>query len=465
MAETDKKKRITGGKVGRPTKAQVKLQEQREVRSEKEANETALASLPPVYKCTRCGKTTTIPDGNFYIINYNDALDGNEKRTHICIECTKRYFQEYGDKFNDEKLALMLTCMQIGAYFSEELYEILHKKELDDPDKDPFVLGKYLRMLSGPKYRKQSFISYLLSIMQKKNAFNSKETQPYRTEAGWGTADRRNKEMCESLIGYDCFDDGIYTPEDRRRMYSSLAQYLAAEDISEDKHKRDVVISIVKTSMQMEFLDKELNLASRSPEPDFAKIDRLIGAKKELNSVINQLAKENAISTGSSVRKTKAASAVTAVMKEMIDNGVVEAKVNLTDVKMTEVFRHISAISAKALVNEMNISGDEYAVMVAKQSDTIRSLNDKVMELEEKNRLLTVQIHRIEHPEQYREHEVDLDIGAALRWKEEPENEFSQEFDSLPQADSPDDVINIVSDESGCEEGNRGIMLGEEAEE
>jgi len=97
--------------------------------------------------------------------------------------------------------------------------------------------------------------------------------------------------MCIDEIGYDCFDDTVYSSADRKQMYNSLAQYLGMDGVSEDKHKRDAAVSIVKTSMQMEFVDRELNRESRNPDPDFSRIDKLITAKKQLSEVINKIQK------------------------------------------------------------------------------------------------------------------------------------------------------------------------------
>ena len=181
--------------------------------------------------------------------------------------------------------------------------------------------------------------------------------------------------------------------------------------------------------MQVDFLDRELNRESRSPEPDFGKIDRLIATKKQLSEIINRTAKENAISAGGASKRNRSATAVTAIMKEMIDNGVIEAKVNLTDVKMTETFSTIAQISAKALVDEMNITGDEYAVMVGQQAETIRNQNDRIMDLEEQLRLKTIQLHDYESKKKrYVSHPVEIEIGGAIKLLEEEEAEAEEEY-------------------------------------
>jgi len=422
-------------KIGRPSKADLALQAKREKKAERERASAFLEEMPPVYKCTRCGKMAFEGKGNFFAVINNRAFEGNDNRASICCECTEKFFNEYIERYKDEKLALMLVCMHLGVFFSESLYDNMHEKETLEPEKEKFTIGKYLRQLSGPQYKKQTFLSYMLSILQKKQAFSTQEESRDRLEENWKAEDRRNKRMCIDEIGYDCFDDTVYSSADRKQMYNSLAQYLGMDGVSEDKHKRDAAVSIVKTSMQMEFVDRELNRESRNPDPDFSRIDKLITAKKQLSEVINKIAKDNAISASGSGKRGKSTVAVTAIMKEMIDNGVIEIKPNLTEVKMCEAFTSIAEISSKALVNEMNITGDEYAVMVGQQSDVIREQAEKIMQLEEEKRLLTIRVHDFEAKRKRKTvNPVTLDIGAAAREALE-EEEVELEFEGLASLD------------------------------
>lgn len=240
----------TPRKRGRPTKAEQALQAKRERRAERERVEAILEDLPPVFKCTRCGKVTSTGTGNFFAIINNAAFEGNEGRASICCDCTNKFFNEYCDTYDDEKLALMLTCMHLGVYFSEALYDSMHEKELTDPENEKFTIGKYIRQLSGPQYKKQTFVSYMISVLKRKQAFSTKEESRDRLEDNWKTADKRTKTMVIREVGYDCFDDPVYSSDDRKQMFNSLSQYLISGDLSDDKHKRDAAINIVKTQMQ-----------------------------------------------------------------------------------------------------------------------------------------------------------------------------------------------------------------------
>ena len=74
-------------------------------------------------------------------------------------------------------------------------------------------------------------------------------------------------------------------------------------------------------------------------------------------------------------------------MKEMGENGFEEIKVNLMEAKMSESYQEVAAKNARALIEELNLSGDDYARMVGEQSEFVRSLQDERDKLQEELRL------------------------------------------------------------------------------
>ena len=74
-------------------------------------------------------------------------------------------------------------------------------------------------------------------------------------------------------------------------------------------------------------------------------------------------------------------------MKEMGENGFEEIKVNLMEAKMSESYQEVAEKNARALIEELNLSGDDYARMVGEQSEFVRSLQDERDKLQEELRL------------------------------------------------------------------------------
>ena len=415
------------GRRGHPSKAEIKAAQVK--RDEDARVATLLDELPPLYKCTKCGAITHKPATKFFAVPQNNALEGNENKATLCMECANTYFEEYKRKYNNEKYALMMVCCRMGAYFHEPAYNALHEAEMNDPEKNALTLGKYFRILNGPQYKKKDFMTYFQEVFAEHKQLQTIEESRDTVEAKWKIADQRNKGTCIRAVGYDCFEDESYSSSDRRQMFAALARYLQMPDVEDDKHKLDGAIEIVKTNHQIDLINREINKETIAPNTDFEKITRLTQVKKALTAVITQTAKENGISAGSGYNgKSKSTVAVTQIMKDMIDNGVIEAKVNLTDVKMTEVFQHISDISARSLMNEMNITGDEYAEMVAKQSNTVRSLNDEVMKLKEELRIMTIRAHEAEAKNpRFMINRIEIDIGADRERHALEEEELMQQ--------------------------------------
>jgi hypothetical protein len=400
----------------RRPKSAAKLAAEKKKREEAARIDALISELPELYKCTKCGKITQNPMGVFYSVGTNEIFEHNDNRTNICMSCANQLFEDYTKEYKDRKVALMLVCMQMGCYFSEPLYDMMDQSEEDDPEKNEFTLSKYMRSLNINQYKKKPFLNYMMELLKSKSGLKTASETRDEREEKWKKSDKLNKSQCLSVVGYDPFDDESYTSEDRRHLFGGLSRYLMISDIAEDKHKMDSAIEIVKSTHQLSLVDIETNKELKSPSPDFGKMKQLSDTKTALNRIINQLAKENGISMSGSGKRSQNAMALTSIMKEMIDNGVVEAKTNLTTVKMSETFQNIAAINAKALMEELGFTGDEYAEMVSQQADTIRSLNKQVDTLKEELRLMTIRAHEAEKPQNQRKvvYTVDVNTGENI---------------------------------------------------
>lgn len=434
-------------KPGRPSKQEILRRERAALREERKVKEEMVRSLKGFYKCTRCGLVVENPGQKFYTVNANTLFRGNDGKTSICIDCANEIFSEHTKIFEgNRKVAMLLTCLSIGCYFSESLFDYLDQAEKEDPKGKPLSVGRYLRCLNGVQYKDKSFMNFVLEIVDMKGRGMSAECADMRNlhEDKWRKKDQVNKAQCLRMVGYDPFDDDSYTFEDRRQLYNSLACYLIMPEVAEDKHKLDSAIEIVKTNLQITWLDKEMNREMRSGVPDLGKVGKLSDTKTALSRAVNQIAKENGISL-SSGNKSQNTLALTSIMKEMMDQNVMEAKPNLISVKMTDVFENISKINAKALMEELAFTGDEYAEMVSHQADTIRSLNEELTRVKEELRTTTIALHEKEKPIHQRRvtYRVNLNPDEA----EEDEEIVAIVEGSLVEHDTGEEVSAGVSDD------------------
>lgn len=349
-----------------------------------------VSMLPKVYLCTCCGARYPTPDKRFFLIPQSTLFEGNDRYSHVCIECCTRLYNQYTAMYKSQKFGLLLMCAILGVYFNERTYESMVQK----CDNGELPLGKYIRTMHGVQYKGKTFLTYLVEMNGKNEVFATPGELREMMESRWSTSDHRNKNYIIQTLGYDPFDDANYSLEDRRFLFNAMAGYMN-DDVLGDSHKVQAVINMMKTYLQVAQVDILINHQIKSAQPDTNEIKRMTGIKTDLQSSINAIAKENAISAIGSGKKQKSTNALTAIMKEMLDNGIDAAKANITSARLSEAYQEIATINARSLVAELQFTGDEYAKMVADQSEIIRTQANDITKLEEENRLMKKQLDRI----------------------------------------------------------------------
>lgn len=335
---------------------------------------------PTEYRCTRCGKRLSDAKGYFFTSKTSPLFIANDLYTHICADCANELFDDLKIKHKDLKIAMIIMCHYLDVYFSEKLFEQIKNNA-------NFSLGNYLKLLNGNQYKAKSFNNSLLEII--KNGLKGQSEIRKEVETNWSKSDLKNKNYVTSSIGYDCFEDENYTENDRRFLFNTLADYLT-DDVLEDQHKSQQVIIMVKTTLQVEQVDKMMNDELKKSAPDYNLIKTLSEIKSKFIADINKIANENGISAKSSGKSSKGSNTLTNIMKEMHEHGFEEIKVNIVNSKLSASYQEIAKLNAKALIDELNFTSDEYAQMVAQQSETISSLQAKVEHLIEEARLLNI---------------------------------------------------------------------------
>jgi phosphopantetheine adenylyltransferase len=307
----------------------------------------------------------------------------NELYTHVCCDCANELYDDAKAKYKDEKMALIILCHYLDVYFSEELYENVKNNA-------NFSYGNYSKLLNGTQYKAKNFTTYLVNELKTKAEQDAYDDGHPDKEVGWSASDRKNKAYVLQTVGYDCFDDENYTDANRKFLFNTLADYLT-DDVIEDPHKMQSVISLVKTTLQVENVDRLINSEFRQKIPDNTLIKSLTEIKDKLSRTINSSANDNGISAKGSGKGSKGSNTLTNIMKEMAENGFDEIKVNVVDIKMSTSYQEIAKDNAKALFDELNLTSDEYARMVATQAEMIDDYQTKITKLEEIIRLLKIE--------------------------------------------------------------------------
>ena len=138
------------------------------------------SALPPLYKCTCCGKTVQDPDGKFFKVIQNSLYKANDGYSNVCTYCCDDYFARMRDKYKDEKMALLMTCAEMGWFFSEATY--IKMKEKDSQD---IRLGDYVKRLNLSQNKDLTFVDYVISSINNEQFLRSKEEVNQQMESEW----------------------------------------------------------------------------------------------------------------------------------------------------------------------------------------------------------------------------------------------------------------------------------------
>lgn len=338
------------------------------------------------YRCTMCG-TVYKDNSNFLSARGNIIYQSNSDKVTICRKCSSALFEELTNRYRDEKTVFMIMCHYLGYYFDELIYE-------KAKDKNNFSFSAYTQLLSLAQNKNKDFVNTILEVMQNRLKENTEIRE--EIENKWTDEEKSIKYYCIETIGYDCFQDKAYSNSERKELFFFLSNNLS-DEILEDTKKINAVIELAKTQIQItrmnEILNKELKDVTKM---DYSKVEKLVNIKNKLSSTYNEIANENGLTQKSSGVRIRKSNSLTYIMKEMQENGFDDIKVNYINSKLSQSYKEIAEINAKSLMNELNLSADDYALMVSRQSETIRKLQDNSDNLEEENRKLKIQLKKFQ---------------------------------------------------------------------
>jgi len=340
---------------------------------------------PPVEPnpCIRCGRNFTKYEGNFFKNAKSDLFLQNDNRIPICSHCLEEIQKDLEKQFRDKRLVYMALCAFCDFYYTDKAF-------YDIADKSDCSFGKYCRIISGQQqYKNKTFRDTIAELNDTITELTTPADMPIARKMN--DQDKKNLTYVISSIGYDCFDDDSWSDDDRRFAYNTLADYLT-DDVLEDSHKIQSVIAMVKTYVQVEQIDKILNMELRKSKIDADQLNKLSGVKKGLLAAINAMAKENGISAITSGKKTQTGNSLTRIMREMGEHGFEETKVNVVSSKLSDSYKEVATDNIRAILAELALSGDEYAEMLSQQTELVAKQQERIDVLEEERRKLRIEI-------------------------------------------------------------------------
>ena len=204
----------------------------------------------------------------------------------------------------------------------------------------------------------------------------------------WSKEDKQNKRYVISMIGYDPFENSSMTEADSKYCFNILSGYCDTDGISEDGHKLQCVIQITTSLLQCKKIDDMLNHELLKSKPDEKTIQALSSSKKTIQDSINNLAKDNNISSKYSKNSKPGQNTLTAKMRQMAEDGFQSIAVNLYDIKTCEAFKQIQDLSNQSIAEQLMFDSNEYTDIIKEQRDMIQHFEREIDDLREENRNL-----------------------------------------------------------------------------
>lgn len=344
--------------------------------------------LPPLYKCSCCGKTFQDPHKKFFKVIQNPLYKGNDSYGTICTSCCDTFFSRMKEVYKDEKLALLLTCSAMGWYFSETIYSQIKSKDIS-----PIRLGVYVKTLNLSQNKEKNFTDCLVQMVSETQPLKEQKIERIEEETveEWTEEEKRNVQDVIEIVGYDVFAG--YPQNDRKYLFGELVKYLD-EDVIDDTYKLSQIIQIVNNNNQIRRYD--LLISQLRPLEDSESISTLNGLKSRLVSSNDKIAKENEISVKNRSNKDAGKSTLTYLMKELREKNFDKAETDYYDQLRSAGTHWAADVSMQAI--QKNTFFDENDINEIKniRRELVSKLQEQVDELMEEKRQLLVKIQDLE---------------------------------------------------------------------
>lgn len=334
------------------------------------------------YTCILCGNSTKRPKDQFYATKNTQLTKSNDGFARICKKCVNKLYQEYRLQFDSAVIAVLICCHYLDIPYIERLAQkVAVSKNMASP------MGDYMKGIAASCYQDLSFADYLVDVAEYTVDLTSANK---KQEKKWDKDSLKNMAYVKNIMGYDPFQDISLTTDDRKFLFNTMAGYCPDSSITNDSHKLNTILNIVKLLLQLDKINKSINFELTQPQSQQRDVVGLVNIQKGIQLSIDRMAKENNISKSTTARGSDT---LTGRMKQLGDEGFREAEVNMFSIEQCEQMQKLADISARAVISAINLEDNDYSLIVTEQRDELTKLYAKNKELEEQVRLLTNQVN------------------------------------------------------------------------
>ncbi len=327
----------------------------------------------------------------------------------ICKRCLFEMAENYYEKYKDMKIAVYYMCRKIDIAFNSNIFEGALEGALSEGEMSAQkVFQSYIVQYNSLGRKNNIHFPFdegeHIEINQFKAIDNSegenKDTDELvidiKDPSGNIKMTRQDLEIKRDIIEMLEFDpfEG-YAEADQKFLYNDLYNYLGDEDVVEDQYLVSQIIQIVNNNNQIRKIDFLISKYTANMElliKNDTKIKSLNSTKKSIADITDKIAKENSISVknrkGSNIKR----SSLTVMMDYLRELNFEDAEVDFYDQKKAYGMQRAADISMRAMAEQIQFDENDINEIIIEQRKMIKEMEDKILDLEEKNRQLHVKL-------------------------------------------------------------------------
>lgn len=341
--------------------------------------------------CYLCGKPKR--KDKFYVSTDPRVQSG---LTPICKECAKRLALRT-DKNNDDHEPTLESAQLALRYLNKPFLNSLWDASIQESEN--LATGKvktnpwyaYTKNVAMGQY---NGLTYFDSDLFKEKVVYDDERRPETMETLFNDSEQdeyiKNKNDVKRLLGYDPFEQEAIS--DQPLLYGQLLGLLdAGGDENDDMMRNASAISIVRGFLQSAKIDDSIvSLMSdiKQLQQNSATIKSLQDSKKQLTSVIKDLAAESCISLKNNKNAKKGENTWTGKTKKIKDLNLRDGQVNGFDIATCRGMQQVQEISDASIMKQLALDESEWSDMVAEMRVDNQKLRKERDSYKEINRIL-----------------------------------------------------------------------------
>lgn len=386
--------------------------------------------------CYMCDKTKK--KEKFYVSTDPMVTSG---RTPICSDCARKIalrVDKNGEEHEPTKESVMLALRYLNKPFLNSVWDasVQESENLVAGKVKHNVWTSYIKNIAMVNY---IGLTYFDSDMFKEKVVYDDEKKEIGAEQIFDASDYddyiKNKEDVKRLLGYDPFEQEAIS--DQPLLYGQLLGLLdAGGEGNEDMMRNASAISIVRGFLQSSKIDDTIvNLMSdvKQLQQNSATIKSLQDSKKQLTSVIKDLAAESCISLKNNKNAKKGENTWTGKIKKIKELNLREGEVNGFDMATCKAMKQVMDLSNKSIMEQLHLDESEWSDIVADQRKMIVDLQNDLEKYIEISRILLRE--NLDIKDSLRDKEIDLGLNLVNL------NELYSCFSDMEESEGEEDEV------------------------